>query len=656
MRREHRQQTAPAGGGWLFEFGRVASFALLIWAVASISGAQDWNIEVVGQVGGGCLGVKSDGNYAYIGEGPNLTVLDVSGTSNPAPVERIRFKGTISDVFLSGNRVYAAGWVSGLQIIDVSNPQTPAVIGSFKTNAYSVYVSNNRAYVSLAQGGVQIINVTQPTTPVLMGSIPGTGFVHNIWVSGNRAYLAGLQTGLHVYDVTQPSTPVLKVSYMGAQYAWDVVTSGSLAYVAGSELYIVNFSNVTSPTLLATHTIPGNGMSICRQGNRVYVGTTSGSLHIVDVTLPTSPTRLGTWTGAVLPASVCVVGNTAYVCDAHRGLYVLDVSNPASPRRTGFYGTPIGVHVIRIPSASKAHIAAYDFYTLDINDPSNPTVYNIYETAHELAGLDTSGNNAFLTHEIVLELLILNIGDPSSPTMVGRYVPGQTLGGGLPRLAGPKDYPANAGPKVDVRGNMAIVSGFTSGALDLVDIGQPANARRRGLYPMHSFVGDIDIDGNTAFISNGEKGFKILDVSDMTSPRLVGCFPSAWALSFHRSAGSGQIGDGGEGVWLVNINDLSSPTLLSRYLCPGRTYGVDEGGYLLYTASAEKGLQVIDISRPTSPTLCGRFNSEGLAVDVRLQGSLIYLADKYTGLWILRYTGPIPRGPGTLCPRWPLYR
>jgi hypothetical protein len=45
--------------------------------------ADAQNVELVGQIGGATLAVAVQGDYAYLGMGPRLVVLDISDPANP---------------------------------------------------------------------------------------------------------------------------------------------------------------------------------------------------------------------------------------------------------------------------------------------------------------------------------------------------------------------------------------------------------------------------------------------------------------------------------------------------------------------------------------------------------------------------------------------
>jgi len=88
--------------------------------------------QMVGQIGGPTQGVAVQGNYAYVGVGLRLVVLDIS---NPAALREVGltapFPHFVSDVAVSGTRAYVAAGGSGLRVVDISNPARPVEIGAW---------------------------------------------------------------------------------------------------------------------------------------------------------------------------------------------------------------------------------------------------------------------------------------------------------------------------------------------------------------------------------------------------------------------------------------------------------------------------------------------------------------------------------------------
>ena len=91
------------------------------------------------------------GDYAYIGIGPRLAILNIADPSLPTLAGQTGvFPGIVNDVAVAGNYAYVADGSAGLRIIDVSLPSAPAEVGFYDTPgaAYDVAVAGNYAYVA----------------------------------------------------------------------------------------------------------------------------------------------------------------------------------------------------------------------------------------------------------------------------------------------------------------------------------------------------------------------------------------------------------------------------------------------------------------------------------------------------------------------------
>ncbi|MFA7204411.1 MAG: hypothetical protein WC188_11985, partial [Candidatus Caldatribacteriota bacterium] len=78
-------------------------------------------------------------------------------------------------------------------------------IGEYATlNAYSVFISDNIAYVIDGYIGLQIIDVSNPQNPVLLGAYETPDFTKSFFVSDNIAYVIDEDAGLEIIDVSNP--------------------------------------------------------------------------------------------------------------------------------------------------------------------------------------------------------------------------------------------------------------------------------------------------------------------------------------------------------------------------------------------------------------------------------------------------------------------
>ena len=71
-----------------------------------------------------------------------------------------------------GSIAYVAADDLALQLINVSNPTNPSLLGSFNMVGYAsgISVVGSIAYVVAQYGGLQLINVSNPSNPSLLGS------------------------------------------------------------------------------------------------------------------------------------------------------------------------------------------------------------------------------------------------------------------------------------------------------------------------------------------------------------------------------------------------------------------------------------------------------------------------------------------------------
>jgi len=121
--------------------------------------------------------------------------------------------------------------------------ETPMLVGSYDTPGASINVKivGNLAYVADEISGLQIIDISNPSSPVLKGSYDTPGLALSVKVIGDLAYIADNYSGLQIIDISNPSLPVFKKKYSTFGRAWGVEVIGNLAYIAdeGSGLQIV---------------------------------------------------------------------------------------------------------------------------------------------------------------------------------------------------------------------------------------------------------------------------------------------------------------------------------------------------------------------------------------------------------------------------------
>jgi len=177
--------------------------------------------------GGDALDVAVAGGIAYVADGGGLEIIDVSIPAAPVRLGGYDAENSAQGIAVAGNIAYLTDNISGLQIIDVSNPASPVWLGEYHSPDYlylpfKVTVADGIAYLAagvicggieagLDCGGLQIIDVSNPALPTLLGKYDDSdtndlGVCNDVAIAGSTVYLScGV---LSVIDVSNPNKPI----------------------------------------------------------------------------------------------------------------------------------------------------------------------------------------------------------------------------------------------------------------------------------------------------------------------------------------------------------------------------------------------------------------------------------------------------------------
>jgi hypothetical protein len=375
---------------------------------------------------GEAFGLYISGRYAYVADGSaGFTVIDISNPDSPIIIGSVDTPDSAVDVYVSGNYAYVADYFSGLQVIDISTLSNPVIVGSVATpdRAVGVYVSGNYAYV--ADGNLHVIDISTPSSPKIIGSVIKTGGMIDLDISGNYAYVANF-LGLDVIDISTPSSPKIIGSVEIPDHDADNVSvSGNYAYVltGAGDLYVIDISTPSSPTVIRSSHVPSS-LDAYFSGGYLYVS--GAGLGVIDISTLSNPAIIGSIdTGSGW--DVYVSGIYAYVTGALglqvSGLQVIDISTPSNPVIVGTVATPrqaIDVYV----SGNYAYVADGNLRVIDISIPSSPAIIGSIEPVagdkYKLGlafDVYVSGNYAYVAADDI-GLQVIDISTPSNPVIV----------------------------------------------------------------------------------------------------------------------------------------------------------------------------------------------------------------------------------------------
>ncbi|MFL5800496.1 MAG: LVIVD repeat-containing protein, partial [Roseiflexaceae bacterium] len=234
------------------------------------------------------------GTLAYISDGGGgLEIVDVSDPAHPTRRGVISTNSFARGLDVVGNLAYIASEFGGLQIIDVTDPTSPTLRGAFTIQgqvAESVHVVDNLAYVaylafsnnpfpgpSISGGGLQIIDVSDPVSPTLRGTFDTGTQADDVQVVDDRAYIAAGNQAL-MLDVSDPANPQLLDSYTIPGQAEGIYAADGRIYVTG---YLAGLQILSSsPELLSrATTITASGGQAASVDDSVQLQFSAGAVQ-----------------------------------------------------------------------------------------------------------------------------------------------------------------------------------------------------------------------------------------------------------------------------------------------------------------------------------------------------------------------------------------
>ncbi len=318
-----------------------------------INGNNDLNNDGIPTFGINNQGliIVTDSNdlKAQAGQQGQLTIeaTDNDGFSNTAIItieirESLIFDlpGSAEDIEIQGNVAAIATYGTGLFLVDISQPDSPAILGQYDTDgqASKVAFSGNLALVADGSKGLQVIDISDQTKPILLANYPTDAWTYSVAVRGNNAFLADGRNGLQIIDLNNPSTPQL-VANFDTEGAVDVDLLGDQAIVADGfgGLKIINIADLTKPNLISQVSTDGYTENVEILDNKAYIADWSKGLEIIDLNNPSQPVAIASYGIEGQARNLTVVDNKAFVIDKDKLINEVDITNPNNPQLLSSY-------------------------------------------------------------------------------------------------------------------------------------------------------------------------------------------------------------------------------------------------------------------------------------------------------------------------------
>jgi len=156
-------------------------------------------------------------------------------------------------------------------------------------------------------------------------------------------------------------------------------------------------------------------------------------------------------------------------------------------------------------------------------------------------------------------------------------------------------------------------------------------------YPTGGYTYDVELLEDTLVVAaNGLRGVGIYRIVDDTTFSLVGeCQIVGYAYELELRGDRLYVGSRSGGFSIVDITDRTTPVVVGRYDGYSEMRGFCISGDRLYAAGGEGGLNIYDISDRQEPKFISKTYGRFISEDVKVEGNYAYIAEADSGLTIM---------------------
>ena len=594
--------------------------------------------------------------------------------------------GYAVDISFDGNKAYIADFFQGIQIVDISNPEHPKIIGGYKACITDrISVRQEKAFVN-ASNGLTIIDFSDNFNPVLIqNNILPT--IYDILIGEDEVYLA--------------AGGVIKLKYISNSWklndyivtpgmARGICLSNDIIYLAvgDSGLQIVTKS-FTKKGHIDT---PGFAESVSISNNYAYIADGNSGMQIIDISDLNDPKQKGFIETPGYARELDLYDNIAYIADINN-VQIIDVQNPEKPVFITLLPVPDYVLDVKVHEGY-LYISNYSEGVLII-----PTLKRIKPTINNNTNLlfptqepDHFGNYAFIIYN---DDSLAKIEVPFKPPYNISDIPDQNIESNIEQSIIPFTITPTYS-EISKMGYSITVSSSNKALIDDSNIHMELNDKECFLKIIHdkNMTGISQIDINLcnniscltkSFVCNislpelkietispktgviGNDSEVIIKGKGFSENTRVFIMPDDYNRTLASIDIEGKIKNielfenkiflltekekhianeeylkvpfpystGINGLQIIDISDISNPIIKGIYVTKGDANSVVVQGNIAYIAEGYNGLSIIDVSNVIKPKFIKSIDLGGYVNDIKLNGKRAFISNETEGLQII---------------------
>ncbi len=395
-----------------------------------------FNIDLVDIVEGGLVSCATSSDpYVYAAYGRVLVVLDVSNPGNPVRLGVALLPDYCEDMEVLGDFLYCHCGQT-LEIVDVAIPSAPTIVGSLPAQGDRLDTDGSRLYVESGNGWLQVYDLSNPASPALLGT---SNFAIGAEFEAHDGYVYSVHNsgGFRIIDATDPANPVVVGNLATGSAAENLDVAWPYAYVVnnastGRGLYIINVSNPAAPSQVGfypSNPFPDSYEDVAVNGNRAYVAggylTLGATLDVFDVSNPAAPVKMPSVAvcAGSFDYSISLAGRLA-VIESEPSICVMDCSNPSLPVPLARYeALPYVTSLAMTPTHFVLPFGLGGLALVNRDDTQERSFFSGDGDQIHITGVTVKDDHAYLgTCSFIIgigDVTVFDISDPASPTPAG---------------------------------------------------------------------------------------------------------------------------------------------------------------------------------------------------------------------------------------------
>lgn len=587
-------------------------------AVVSGSGFGLNAANAAAAIGGRCAAVATYGDLLLVGAGATLEVWDRSSPVAPVKQAALRLPGPIEGIAASGSYAFAACGSAGVQFVDLAAPARPVQRATFNTSGHAcaVALSGTHLYVADGVAGIRVVNVANPASPSLAGAFHTAGPARAVTISGATAYVLDEHQGLLVLDISNPGAPSLMGSYAGVSAGQSLAVSGPRACIVdgNNHFLVVDVSSPATPVLTGSLLLDNTvGQAVLQDGSTAYVAAGGSGLLVIDVSTPAAPMLVSTILMPGEATALALASSKLYVADGLAGFQIFDLASPGFPALRSDFLTVLRAADI-ISTNDLAYVAAGEngLHIYSLTNLWSPRLISRCVGVTNARAIALSGTTAYVG-DGQYGLKIINVADPAAPVLLGSYT----------------NASMGSIRNVGASGSLAVISDGRT--LLLVDASTPANPSLVGTYSSTNFVFSLAAANSKAYLATSF-GLVILNMIP-NAFTVAGSYYNAFPATGISVSGTNAYVAYGTRVWRVfDVSNPSSPRVVTSSSAQGPVFDLAVAGTNVTLVTATNIAAVMDVSVPLTPVRTRSFGPLVRSVRLTATANLTLVAEDEVGL------------------------